>query len=182
MSFFWIFNLQSNGVVIFTILSKVYLLYLVDSFQVVDSTKCMLSQYGYKYLIFVCTDLTVSNILEIGIPYIKMKYEQRKQQNANLDLRPEFQVEEEYLELIYRQYIIYNAMIYFPMATLFNLIISLVEVFVDKFRLLNICKLPQEKHNIANSTTKWYQLMLTSALVCIAGVAALSQGIWVFVM
>lgn len=152
---------------------------MVDSLQVVDSTKCMLSIYGYKYLIFVCTDLTISNILEIGIPYLKMKFQQQQnKEKQDVDLRPEFQIEEEYLELIFRQYIIYNAMIYFPMVTLFNVVISYVEIYVDKFRLVEMCKSPSKN---TSASIRPYQYMLMQSMLFIALAAVFSHGAGVLV-
>jgi hypothetical protein len=62
---------------------------------------------------------------------------------SNDSVRPEFDLAEEYLELIYRQFIIYLAFAIVPLVPVLGLLANIVEYRVDKYRLLRICQQPR---------------------------------------
>jgi len=59
---------------------------------------------------------------------------------ANDQSKPDFNLAEEYLELLYRQYIIYMGSMTFPMITMVGFLGNILEFFLDKYRMLYICR------------------------------------------
>ena len=52
---------------------------------------------------------------------------------ANDQSKPDFNLAEEYLELLYRQYIIYMGSMTFPMITMVGFLGNILEFFLDKY-------------------------------------------------
>ena len=77
--------------------------------RVLPSPFCTSSFYRLPMLAVVCVQ--VMNLIEIVVPALKVKCCARKkgQKNAasNDSARPEFNLAEEYMELLYRQFVIY---------------------------------------------------------------------------
>jgi hypothetical protein len=75
-----------------------------------SSNVCPITLYGYQYLWILILDLTLWNAVElcfpIFIPILKKKFQVKH--NSDEDLKDEFDVGEEYLEILYRQLIICN--------------------------------------------------------------------------
>ena len=75
-------------------------------------------------------------------------------------------ITEEYLEVIYRQFIIYQGMSASPILPVFGFIGGILELSFDKIRLLKFCKKPP--HTNASIRT-----MLTFFLIFISAIASL---------
>lgn len=102
---------------------------------------CILTVLGNQYLVQMLLDIVVFNAIELLLPLIMFKLK-KKGNKSDEENRPDFDVAEEYLELIYRQYVLYCGMPAFPMLPLIGLAASVVELYLDKLRLLKICKKP----------------------------------------
>eukprot|EP01080_Neovahlkampfia_damariscottae_P002767 gene2767-4175_t len=121
-------------------------LFFVGIAKAIGSTHvCPIRLYGYQYLWILIMDLTLWNAVEFFLPIIStvLKKKFKKQYDSDEDLRDEFDVGEEYLEILYRQLIIYYAMVSFPMASLIGFISAIVEYWLDKFRLVHVSRRPK---------------------------------------
>ncbi len=90
--------------------------------------------------------------MEIVLPWLRWRW--RKKAGArgpygNNSVRPEFDVSDEYpisfahlrfryLELLYRQFIIYLGMPVFPLITAIGLILNYFKFYLDKFRMIKV--------------------------------------------
>ncbi|KAL9654269.1 hypothetical protein ABK040_010301 [Willaertia magna] len=106
------------------------------------ATPCVMTALGNQYLIQMLLDFFVFNTIELVMPYIIYRVKKYKNKGGNNEIRPDFDVAEEYLELIYRQYIIYCGFTSFPLVTLIGLLASICELYLDKLRLLKLCHRP----------------------------------------
>lgn len=106
------------------------------------TNQCLLEQLGIQVFSFILVDLFWNNFLEIFVPFIKhclckcIGYKQKLN---------EFDVTEEYYEIIYRQFIIYIGMTAYPYITLFGLVSTIVELFIDKVKLTMLSNVVQKE-------------------------------------
>lgn len=111
-----------------------------------NNSSCLISTVGVQLLFLLVFDLTVNNAWEIFSGWLKAKISARRGmlgKGSNDSVRPEFDLAEEYLLLIYRQFIIYLAFGIMPLVPVLGLIANLLEYRVDKYRLLRICQHPR---------------------------------------
>lgn len=108
---------------------------------------CFLEDSGFRFFTLILTDLVVMNIVELAVPTIRVALTKRvnclRGKGGDEASKPEFDVATEYLELFYRQFIIYLGMMVFPGVTLLGLIANIVEYPLDKYRMLRICQKPK---------------------------------------
>lgn len=123
-----------------------------------------------QYTILLVIELTVGNLVEILLPLVWLKFQQiccGKITSSNLDAgRMDFDVAEEYLELLYRQFIVYMGMTVFPTIGFFGMIVNLVEYPLDKWRLLRISKTPPPLRGSMHSFLVFF--LFLSAIISIA--------------
>lgn len=93
---------------------------------------CVLELLGIQVLSLIILELMIFNILEILFPVIRLCFQ--KWRNKPIKLA-EFNITEEYYEIIYRQYIIYIGMSAFPWITFLGAITCFFELIVDKIKL-----------------------------------------------
>lgn len=97
-------------------------------------------------LIIVIHFFKIGNIAEIVYPIVYRKiascFTKKKISKYNDVARPEFEVADEYLELFIRQYIIYIGMTFVPILPILGLISNLLEILVDRYRLMRLTKTP----------------------------------------
>jgi hypothetical protein len=129
---------------------------------------CDLAPLAEQFLVLLLTDLTVGNLIEIFVPWLFYKVQScccQKIVGDHLDSgRPDFELAEEYLELLYRQYIVYLGFPFVPVLPFVGIICLLVEYArwlcafkfilcfltlphlfrypIDKWRLLRLSKTP----------------------------------------
>jgi len=135
-----------------------------------NNTSCLTSSVGVQLLFLLVFDLTVQNMWEISFGWFRAKVNERRGmmgKGSNDSVRPEFDVAEEYLEVLYRQFIIYLAFAIVPLAPVLGLLCNLVEYRVDKYRLLRICQHPRGLQGSMRNS-------LTFFLFCTAAVALAS--------
>eukprot|EP01122_Echinamoeba_exundans_P012425 TRINITY_DN5183_c0_g2_i2.p1 TRINITY_DN5183_c0_g2~~TRINITY_DN5183_c0_g2_i2.p1 ORF type:complete len:345 (+),score=55.47 TRINITY_DN5183_c0_g2_i2:410-1444(+) len=122
-----------------------------------------------QYTILLVIELTVGNLVEILIPMAWLKFQQvccNKVTGENLDAgRMDFDVAEEYLELLYRQFIVYMGMTVFPTIGFFGMLVNIVEYPLDKWRLLRISKTPPPLRGSMHSFLVFF--LFLSALISI---------------
>lgn len=135
-----------------------------------NSSTCKTSSVGVQLLFLLVFDLTVQNLWEISFGLFRAKVNERRGmmgKGSNDSVRPEFDVAEEYLEVMYRQFIIYLAFPIFPLVAALGLVCNVVEYRVDKYRLLRICQHPRGLQGSMRN-------FLTFFLFCTAAVALAS--------
>eukprot|EP01027_Heterolobosea_sp_BB2_P009681 GEZU01014267.1.p1 GENE.GEZU01014267.1~~GEZU01014267.1.p1 ORF type:complete len:676 (-),score=124.83 GEZU01014267.1:97-2124(-) len=144
--------------------------------MLIDS--CALSVFGMQYFILIIVDLFAFNAIEIATPLFQLKVLPRihaffarvwpsagsciklKIKIEDLkDSQPEFDLTTEYLELIYRQYVIFCALPVFPLITFISFIGSIVEYVLDKFRLTHLCKRPPRTKGSMKSLIGFFMFM-----------------------
>ncbi|KAH3765164.1 DUF590 family protein [Pelomyxa schiedti] len=128
---------------------------------------CGLVYMGDQFLSLIFLDLIVGNFLEVVVPlvlpYIRKQCASYEGSQELRKLRPEFDLTEEYLEILYRQFIIFLGIPFFPLIACIAVFATLLEIFVDRLRLIYICKKPPP---IAASFKKQlFTYMVVSALV-----------------
>jgi len=108
---------------------------------------CVLRSSGTKFFSLILTDLVVMNMLEYISPMLMSRLSTvipmmnpKRGDEAQL---PEFDVAFEYLEVFYRQFVIYIGMFVFPMMALLGFITNVLELPLDKFRMLYVCQRPR---------------------------------------
>eukprot|EP00026_Physarum_polycephalum_P006587 Phypoly_transcript_06635.p1 GENE.Phypoly_transcript_06635~~Phypoly_transcript_06635.p1 ORF type:complete len:520 (+),score=74.89 Phypoly_transcript_06635:157-1716(+) len=111
-----------------------------------NNSSCLASTVGVQLIFLLFFDLTAQNAWEIISGWTKTKLSQRRGmlgKGSNDSVRPEFDLAEEYLELAYRQFIIYLAFAIVPLVAVLGMLANMVEYRVDKYRLLRICQQPR---------------------------------------
>ncbi|KAH3744748.1 DUF590 family protein [Pelomyxa schiedti] len=132
---------------------------------------CGLVSIGDQFVMLLAIDLIVSNFMEIILPIvwpiIKKIFTcsccKKDKQLSPKSKRPEFEVAEEYLELLYRQFVIYLGFPFVPMISAMGLIINLFELLVDRFRLVKICKKPPVLHGSMKKQLVFYLFLTAGA-------------------
>ncbi|KAI9140300.1 hypothetical protein BKA69DRAFT_1081291 [Paraphysoderma sedebokerense] len=100
---------------------------------------------GYKFMTLMVTDLVIGNLIEYGNPLFWSLYSKRYGGSNDLSdekNRPAFDLATEYVEILYRQYLLYLGSAWFPIISGFGFLLTLVEYPLDKFRMLRICQNP----------------------------------------
>lgn len=133
---------------------------------------CYLDLVGRQYFTLIVMDLTVANFIEVGIPIISRSFKSKYTNASDIASKEDFDVAIEYLELIYRQYIVYVAFNSFPMVSLLAIITNGLEFFIDRYRLIHLMKATgsMETHRM----TQFLSFFLT--LVAIAGLLSFPSG------
>lgn len=141
---------------------------------------CPLQDAGVKFFLLVVMDLFVFNSIELFVPPIRTwafrHFSFLRSKGSDESELPEFDVAEEYLELLYRQFVIYIGMLTFPLITFVGLITNIVEYPLDKYRMLRICQRPKR---LSKALTPFIVVfMVISAL---AGFLSYPNGaLWMF--
>jgi Calcium-activated chloride channel len=161
-------------------LVNVTAMYAAKAFAFVEAgeARCGLEDMGSQFLAIIIMDAVVMSIVEMITPVLRswaFKIVGIGSAGSDEDQKPEFDVSEEYLELFYRQFIIYVGMSVFPMITLLGTIANVLEYPQDKFRMLRICQRPKR----LNVTMKKF-LTTYLAVVAVVSMLAWPQGaVWV---
>jgi hypothetical protein len=123
---------------------KLVLVYVVVNIRIFFSVQCPIRELGEQYVVQLVLDIFVGNIGEIVVPFVYSRLLQwwNPEKALAQDNRPEFDVAEEYLELIYRQYVVYCGMTSFPFMPALGALANFIEFYVDKYRLYKICQKP----------------------------------------
>lgn len=115
--------------------------------QLVNTSGCIFQDTGSKFLTLLLLELFVMTPIEMIVPLLRIwaakRFKILRGKGSDDDARPEFDVAQEYLELFYRQFVIYLGMSVFPMVTFMGLFINILEYPLDKFRMLYICQKPK---------------------------------------
>jgi len=124
--------------------------YAALSYAFTDPYSCPMQQSGAKFVTLIILDLFVFNALEFLLPPVQLWLYRRCGYRACLKthagddaLRPEFDVAQELIELLYRQFVLYTGMVTMPILAFLGLIANIVEYPLDKARMLYFCRPPK---------------------------------------
>lgn len=132
----------------------------------VNSSPCEIDKIGDQMLFIILLDITVSNLWELIWPSILYRIKKRNAETnkrSNESARPDFDVADEYLEIFYRQFILYLGMTVFPLITFLGLIANILEYHLDKYRLFRICREPNRMDGSMKKFIVFY--LFTSAFL-----------------
>eukprot|EP00759_Apiculatamorpha_spiralis_P044868 PhF_6_TR41691/c0_g1_i2/m.63239 len=110
---------------------------------------CAYDVIGQQILYILVVDITLMNFFEVCTPYVTSRIRRYIAQRdktdlqSDEDLRPSFDVSSEYLDMLYRQYLVYMAMVVFPLATCLAYFGQGVEYWIDKTKLVKIAGKPK---------------------------------------
>jgi len=121
---------------------------------------------GDQFLLLLLVDLTLGNFLDVFQLLVLWKYGKMKGAKgtrSNESEKPEFDVAEQYLQLLYRQFVIFLGMPIFPWLPLLGVLCHLVDYKVSKYILLKYC---QQNYYLRGSMKKFlaFYLFFTALL------------------
>ncbi|KAL0237321.1 hypothetical protein PCE1_000718 [Barthelona sp. PCE] len=112
---------------------------------------CYYNDIAKQIATLMITDLVVFNGLELLAPVLAKCKE--GSDGKPLDLADEF------LEVIYRQFIVYSAIIFAPALSLFAFFINWVEFKIDRYKIMNQMYIPRKNHTVMNKSLAFYLLI-----------------------
>eukprot|EP00802_Teleaulax_amphioxeia_P006001 Tamp_06005.p1 GENE.Tamp_06005~~Tamp_06005.p1 ORF type:complete len:734 (-),score=146.39 Tamp_06005:608-2809(-) len=106
---------------------------------------CITQRISFQVFTFVLMDITINNFVEMFLPGILSTLFGKKGdgEGEEAEEKPEFELSEEYFEITYRQFIMYMGVSVFPMITGITLLCNIVEILVDRYRLIKVCAKPK---------------------------------------
>jgi hypothetical protein len=129
---------------------------------------CMSSRLAYQLLIFIVLDISLSNALEVVLALIMrccLSWGGPSNRKSNEEQKPEFELTDEYFEVVYRQYVMYMGISVFPMITLLTVLANIIEYPLDKWRLITLCSKP--KGYMAGGRIRIAQFLFIAALAAL---------------
>ena len=134
---------------------------------------CITQRLAFQIFTFIIMELTINNFLEIFLPAILQCLPFCGAACGGVG-KPEFELADEYFEIVYRQFIMYFGIQVFPMITVVTLGANILEFLVDRYRLIKVCAKPK---GVMPSAAKSAVKQLICAAVC--GLIAFPCGpIW----
>jgi len=136
-----------------------------------DECTCPLRQMGYQFFYLLVSDMTVGNIG--GVLTARFGWKVRMCLNRFKDvkqgdnaLKDEFDVAQEHVGLLYRQFLILLGTFVFPLLTLFAVFANLLDLYFDKLRLVKYCKRPlRQERPLSSKTVLTYHMLIV--LLCV---------------
>jgi len=145
--------------------------FYVAGFFAFAPNRCYFEYTGLKFFTLILSDLIIMNLLEVSLPGIKTLFRNIYRSILNKggdDVEKEdFDVAQEYLEILYRQFVIYIGMIVFPLMAVLGLLTNVIEFPLDKYRMLRQCNKPQRlDHSMKTFLLIWMMILPVLALLC----------------
>eukprot|EP00760_Papus_ankaliazontas_P007607 PhM_4_TR13395/c0_g1_i1/m.7084 len=128
-------------------LGNVITVYAAKTYSSVQD--CAYDVIGQQFLYILVVDITVMNVLEMLLPRVTsrlrryMALRNKDDLQSDQDLLPPFDVSYEYLDTIYRQYLVYMAMTVFPLSVVLSWVGQVLEYWLDKYKLLRVAGKPK---------------------------------------
>jgi len=140
--------------------------------------ECPMRSVASKFLVFMIMNLTVGNILNWMVPLWRNRGIKKAKAKSKPYKPIQFDIAFEYMELFYRQYIMYLGMTVLPVIVPICILINLVEYISDKYRLLALSR--ETKKVVLSAFNQWaYFVPFTmSVLAILAFVAWPDGGMW----
>jgi len=130
---------------------------------------CDVGSIGDQFLLLLVVDVFLVNFLDIAQHFLLWKYGKMKGKTStrsNEAEKPEFDVPDQYLQVLYRQFVIFLGMPIFPWLPLIGAFCHFVDYVVSKFILIKYC---QQTYYLRGSMKKFLTFYLfTIAFLAIA--------------
>uniref|UniRef100_A0A6T7R5R4 Anoctamin transmembrane domain-containing protein n=1 Tax=Hanusia phi TaxID=3032 RepID=A0A6T7R5R4_9CRYP len=108
---------------------------------------CMITRIALQTILFVVMDLVVTLMLQMISPFVYQWWLNlincRPCCEDKQDTREPFELTEEYFKLVFRQYLLYVALPLCPLFSAATLVCNVIELPLNKFRLLRLTRRPQ---------------------------------------
>ena len=117
------------------------------------TSECPMRPVASKFLVFMVMNLTVGNISNWLVPLVLHRRVRRAQRRSKPYKPVQFDIAFEYMELFYRQYVMYLGMTVFPAIVPIAIIINLIEYASDKYRLLLLSR--ETKKVVLSAFNQW---------------------------
>jgi len=128
---------------------------------------CGLESTGNLFVIMVIAEIVISIFVEffqVLIHYLRKRFGilKKKYEGHHARCWPEFDVTEQYIEVLYRQFLIYVGFTIVPILPLIGLIGNEIKYFFDKFHLTKMSKRPHNRLEGSNRGVIVFFLLLLS--------------------
>jgi hypothetical protein len=137
-----------------------------------------LQESGINLFLSICVDIFVitcfvQNLAPILIRRIRIRWCGAREDNASL--KPVFDISEELLAMLYRQFLLYLALMVVPLSGVLGIVGVLLQYFLVKFRLLYVCQPTQ----YIQEDLRWFLFGICS-LIALAATLSYPNGIiWI---
>lgn len=173
-------------------LCNLMILYIVKTVTAqsgIHAQECPLRALGFQFFWLLFYDLTLNNVVELAAPigtafvYKKLgwsfkegRFDNKKEGRGDNASKPPFDLAEEYVEVLYRQVMVFLGMLVFPLLALISAFSFILEHWLDKARLVYVCQKPTTREEPLRGKLVLYLYILT----VLAAVASFPNGaIWV---
>lgn len=117
--------------------------WMVMVMKLAFNMSCMIDQMGIQTLSITVLDLVLYNIVELILPVMGTLFYKWRGWHLNFD---EFNVGEEYYEIIYRQFIMYIGMASCPLLPVIASIATIIEIVIDYVKLRWLTSAPTKEN------------------------------------
>eukprot|EP00736_Rhodelphis_marinus_P009286 Rmarinus@m.16535 len=161
-------------------LANMLALYFVQyQYRSSEDEACPLNAAGNYFINQMLFDLTVGNLVELLLPHMYMWFYACLGQKTKFGMdeatKQIFDLSEEYLEILYRQFIIYLGSLVVPYLPVLGAFTTSLELLIDRYRLLRLCRKP---HRVRSSMKYFLRFFLL-----LTGLAALlsypNGAVWI---
>jgi hypothetical protein len=177
-----VFKISNTFKLLLFKLCNVITVYAAKNFSHVK--ECAYDVIGQQFLYILLVDMTVMNVFELFLPFLTSKVRRwmairdRNDLQSDQDLLPPFDVSCEYLDTIYRQYLVYMAMTVFPLAAALSWVGQALEYWVDRLKLFKLAGKPKNMDYSVRS--QGFMIMMFQLIVLIAALFTPYAGVvWV---
>eukprot|EP00727_Mastigamoeba_balamuthi_P006220 m51a1_g2217 hypothetical protein (477) ;mRNA; r:212591-214663 len=130
---------------------------------------CPLQDNGIKFIALILCDLVLMNAFDMLYPivvaHMKRRFPCLRGEGSDESDLPEFDVAEEYLEVLYRQFVLFMGSLSAPLLPLLSLMTNGAEYFLDKYRMLHLCQRPKRLEHPLLGLTVGFMLMAAVAAI-----------------
>lgn len=150
-------------------------LMLVKKIELLDNTTdCPLQNMGSQFVFLFFVDFAANIATGLILPLLENCWSRRKAETStesNDALKATFVLSEQYVEGLYRQFIVCMGVFVVPVLPFLQLIASMFEYWLDKYRLLRITQKPQKTNNSFRNV-----LLFFSFCIALASLVAYPNG------
>ena len=125
------------------------------------NAECPLETIAVQFFFLILLDVVAMNVVELVAPPLVAKLKSKIVKiSSDQEKLAEFDVSEEYLELLYRQYLVYMALSVFPLVAVLALFGAIVEFMLDKYKLLRETRVPHKTSDSMKTFLSYFQVVL----------------------
>jgi hypothetical protein len=137
---------RSLKITLYKILSATILYLLIALVLTVPpSNQCLLQNSGINFLFTIVIDGLIIVFVETLAPilYRKAKIKWWAADEEDESIKPDFDISEEILQVVYRHFILYLGLMIAPIIGLLGIIVNGIQFYIDRYRIFRVCKKPQ---------------------------------------